>query len=611
MQRIFGLDIGTTSIGFAVVDYAPKLASGKIHRLGVRIFPETRDPKTSVPLNQERRKARMRRRQLRRRCDRRKALGKTLFKAGLLPSRGSPEWDTAMRLDPYDLRKKAFAGEILTRYEIGRAIYHLAKRRHFKGRDIDEISDNVEMTGDDADDKKANSERKKIALTLERERKTLGAWLAERGPHERKRGGHAARKIVEDEFDRIWSPLVPESFRSDIRHTIFFQRPVFWRLNTLGQCRFIPDAPLCPRGSWLSQQRRMLEKLNNLSIVGANQRCLDPEERQAILSRLQTQKSMTWAGVKRALAPLYRTRGMSGEERGLKFNLQEGGEKMLSGNVVETKLADIFGSAWESHPRKQEIRDSFPHSIWQADYEVVGHQRVVIRPESARQTCRDEIAHRLVTEFGLSDSEATKIRELNFPSGWEPYSTKALQVMLPYLEGGVRFGEIINSPDREEWRVDTFPDRERPTGEVFDRLPSPADRKEQEHIKNLRNPTVVRARNELRKVVNNLIDMFGRPDLIRIEVARDVGNSKRQREERTSGIRRQEDRRKVAREELQQKGIAEPSRDQVDKWMLWEECGRRCPYTGDIISFDALFNTNEFEVEHIWPRALPRQQFQK
>ena len=160
-------------------------------------------------------------------------------------------------------------------------IYHLAQRRHFRGRDIDEVSDAADDATDDADEKKATSAREQTVQALKREGKTLGAWLAARGPHDRKRGEHATRDIVEDEFDTVWMPLVPEPFRSSVREAIFVQRPVFWRLNTLGKCRFVPDAPLCPKGTWLSQQRRMLEKLNNLALAGGNQRFLDPEERQA------------------------------------------------------------------------------------------------------------------------------------------------------------------------------------------------------------------------------------------------------------------------------------------------------------------------------------------
>ena len=508
-----------------------------------------------------------------------------------------------MKSDPYDLRRRASEGETLSPHEIGRAIYHLAQRRHFRGRDIDEVSDTADDATDDADEKKATSAREQTVQALKREGKTLGAWLAARGPQERKRGEHATRDIVEHEFDTVWMPLVPEPFRSSVRDAIFVQRPVFWRLNTLGKCRFVPDAPLCPKGSWLSQQRRMLEKLNNLALAGGNQRPLDPEERQAILSRLQTQASMTWPGVRRALSPVYRARGEPGEERALKFNLEEGGEKKLLGNPVEAKLADIFGGDWPEHPRKQEVRDSLPQRIWQADYEQVGDQRVVILPRAERAARRAELVQNFVSEFGLSDDQATKIETMKLPSGWEPYSVEALQAMLPHLEDGVRFGELVIGPDWEDWRAETFHRREQPTGEVFDRLPSPAEREEREHVASLRNPTVARTRNELRKVVNNLIDLFGKPELIRVEVARDVGNSKRQREEKASGIRRQERRRKAAREALQQNGFVEPTRPEIERWMLWEECGHRCPYTGDTISFDALFRTGDFEVEHIWPRS--------
>ena len=601
MPLVFGLDIGTTSVGFAVIDHDVGRAEGKIHRLGVRIFPEARDPK-GVPLNQERRQARLRRRQLRRRRERRRLLGDRLHQAGLLPSRESSEWNKVMKSDPYDLRRRAFDGESLAPHEIGRAIYHLAQRRHFKGRDIDDVSDGVEPSGDEADDQKTASAREEVVHALRNEGETLGAWLARRGDHERKRGEHALRKVVEDEFEKVWSPLVPESFSSSIRHAIFFQRPVFWRLNTLGECRFIPGADLCPRGSWLSQQRRMLEKVNNLSLASGNQRRLNAEERQAILTKLQTQTSMTWPSVRRALAPLYRARGEPGEEKALKFNLEEGGERKLLGNAIEAKLANIFGGGWQDHPRKQEIRDSVPDRVWQADYEKVGGKRVIIRSADERTKRRADVAKKVIAEFGLSDAQGAMIEVLKLPSGWEPYSVESLQAMLPHLMEGVRFGELVNGPDWEEWRAGTFPRREQPTGEVFDRLPSPAEHEEEKYIANLRNPTVVRTRNELRKVVNNLIDLYGKPDLIRVEVARDVGNSKRQREEKASGIRRQQRRRKRAREELRENEIAEPSRADVEKWMLWEECGHRCPYTGDSIAFDALFHNGEFEVEHIWPR---------
>ena len=622
MALIFGFDIGTTSIGFAVIDHDPHKATGEIKRMGVRIFPEARDPK-GAPLNQERRGARMRRRQLRRRRERRRLLAVALSEAGLLPPYGSPDWDGIMKprnkgysekYDPYDLRRRASNGDPLTPHEFGRAIYHLSQRRHFKGRDIDEISDDTETedrnkADDDADEKKAKAGRESTIAILKSKETTLGAWLSERGSHVRKRGVHATRRIVEDEFDEIWekqkkhlSALQDEELRESIREAIFDQRPVFWRRNTLGECRFFPEAPLCPKGAWLSQQKRMLEKVNNLAVGGST--CpLDAEERRAILDRLQTQTSMTWGGVKGALKSLYRQRGMQGAERRLKFNLEQGGEKKLIGNPLEAKLADIFGKDWPAHPRKGEIRDAVHDRLWHADYREVVSQRVVILPAKERKRRRAKAAYSFVDDFGVTEEQAEKLKALKLPTGWEPYSVEALQTFLPHLEAGVRFGELMSSPEWQNWREETFPEMEMPTGEIRDRLPSPADPKERARIAKLRNPTVARTRNELRKVVNNLIDKFGKPDLIRLELTRDVGMSKRQREEKSVGMRRQEGRRNKARKALEEREKPNPLRDDIEKWMLWEECGRLCPYTAKPIGFEALFNENEFQVEHIWPRS--------
>lgn len=613
MPLIFGFDIGTTSVGFAVIERDANPSSGKILRLGVRVFPEARDPK-GTPLNQERRRKRMARRQFRRRRIRRRLLNELLSGAGLLPEFGSPDWQAIMAVSPYDLRRRALEAE-LAPFEVGRAIYHLAQRRHFRGRDLAE-EETHEVK--ESDNKDAASDREATLAALKREGATLGAWLAAKDadakkgkpPTERRRGHHARRSVVEDEFIRLWSAqtkwhpvLQDEAFRSRVHDAIFAQRPVFWRKSTLGECRFMPEEPLCPKGSWLSQQRRMLEKLNNLALVGGNARPLDAEERAAILAKLQSQESMTWAGVRAALRPLFQQRGEKGAERTLIFNLEVGGDRKLPGNLVEARLSRIFGAGWADHPSKQAVRDAVHRRLWAADYGEIGDQRVVILARSERLKNREQAAQSFVNDFGVTREQADALKALSLPAGWEPYSTKALEAFLPHLEAGVRFGALVNGPEWEAWRNETFPERIRPTGEILDRLPSPAVKEERERIAKLRNPTVVRTQNELRKVVNNLVRLYGKPDLIRIELAREVGKSKREREEMQSGIHRQERRRKDAAVDFASKGIPQPSRADIEKWLLWKECDHFCPYTGDPIGWDDLFGHHpKFDVEHIWPR---------
>ena len=614
MARIFGFDIGTTSIGFSVVEHDRGTQSGSILRLGVRVFPEARDPE-GTPLNQQRRQRRMARRQLRRRRQRRRLLNEILNQAGLLPAYGSTGprgWDAVMNADPYALRKRGLT-ERLEPYELGRALYHLSKRRHFRGRDLVEDEGEVSQT-EAAEEKEAASNREATLAALHAAGTTLGAWLADKKadagkrnpPRERRRGYHANRKAVEQEFEVFWRaqqdhhPVLKDAgFKRQLHAAIFSQRPVFWRKNTLGECRFMPGEPLCPKGSWVSQQRRMLEKLTNLALVGGNARPLTTEERAAVLKHLQTQASMTWGKVRSTLKPFFE----DGAEKRLRFNLEFGGEPKLLGNPLEAKLAKIFGPSWTDHPHKQAIREAVHERLWHADYGEIGTQRVVILDAAERKRRRAEAVRGFVGDFGITSEQAAALEGLTFPTGWEPFSTKALEEFLPELEAGERFGALINGPEWEDWRDRTFPHRERPTGEVFDRLPSPAVKEERNRIAKLRNPTVVRAQNELRKVVNNLIALYGKPDLIRVEVARDVGRSKRDREEVLRANRQQERRRKDAIKDLEANQIFEPSRDTVEKWLLWKECRERCPYSGDQIGFDALFREGRYDVEHIWPRS--------
>lgn len=614
MKRVFGFDIGTTSIGWAVTEYDETQFLGRILAMGVRIFPEARDS-DGTPLNQNRRQKRLVRRQLRRRRQRRRDLNTLLAQYGLLPpfskDKGS-QWAVTMASPPLALRRKGLT-EKLEPYELGRAFYHLARLRHYKGREIEE-DDAPEDTS--SDEKKAKSGREETIQALKIKEQTLGQMLAEAAPadgeipRKRTRGIHALRSHVENEFDRLvkaqqihHANLREPAFLAALREMVFAQKPVFWRKNTLGQCRFIPGAPLCPQGSWLSQQRRMLEKLNNLAVVGGNMRPLDAEEREAILGRLQTQASMSWSGVRGALKPLYKKRGEPGDEKALRFNLELGGESKLLGNAVEAKLKEVFGTSWADHRNKQAIRDAIHERLWNADYGEIGTQRVVILPETERRKRRTDAARSFVHDFGISSEQAAALADLKLPTGWEPYSVEALRVFLPWLEEGVRFGALTTGPEWVGWRETNFPDREQPTGEIFDRLPSPTDREEQRRQATIRNPTVVRTQNELRKVVNNLISVYGKPDLIRVELAREVGLSKREREEMQSGLRRQEKRRSDAEKDLKEKGIPLPSRADIEKWMLWKESQECCPYTGDQIGFDALFGNVRFEVEHIWPRS--------
>lgn len=610
-ELVFGFDIGTTSIGSAVVRMDSTAGTGDIIHLGVRIFPEARDP-DGIPLNQERRKRRMMRRQLRRRRTRRRDLNQFLREAGLLPDfskAAGSEWAQAMALDPWPLRAKA-TNEPLSPAELGRALYHLAQRRHFRGRDLEDADISDERANDEpaADEKAAASKRETDRKALKASGRTLGAFIATIPEREqRRRGHHFARDDVAAEFRAIVAAQAPHhaklrdaDFVAALEQTVFDQKPVFWRRATLGVCRFMPGAELAASGSWVAQEKRMLEKFNNLRIEEGNGRPLDEQERAALLALLRTQDSVTWGGIRRHLKLYWRKHDLPEKPT---FNLERGGEKGLVGNRLENRLAAIMGDRWHADADLREAmrRDIHAH-LYAADYGQVGG-RIVIRREAERRQARAAARDQLKTEYGLTDEQANALAGLTFAPGWEPFSEAALWQFLPRLQQGALFGALLAAPEEEGWRTSTFPNRLQPTGSWVDRLPTPGNSREEiDRQKAVRNPTVLRVQNELRKVVNNLIAAYGRPDRIRVEVAREVGKSARERAEELKRNRDREKERKKATEELQNGGIAQPSRGDIEKWLLWQECNRQCPYTGQMIDFAALFHRGEFQVEHIWPR---------
>jgi CRISPR-associated endonuclease Csn1 len=621
MQRIWGFDIGTTSVGFAVVDLDEEKESGSIVHEGVRIFPEGRTEKDLEPRNQARRAARLLRRQVRRRRLRRKFLRQAFADAGLLPSYGQAQWDEFMNsgVDPYELRARGQHDKLLP-LEIGRALYHLCHRRGFlSARRADDRPSEKK-----ARDKEEGPIKAEIqGLSTKLEGLPLGEFLylaglekAERDQlmkswnvqnlhleglkqRERRRSRHVGRTMVMEEFQRLWNTqakfypgLLTSELEDKVRETFTYQRPIFWRLQTVGQCALEPEEPACPKGSWLGQQFLMLQQLNNLRLRFPDQpaRWLDDEERKILLEKLGHQTSLEFGGVRTSLKKLWKERGLSLKPE---INFESGNEKRLAGNAVEAKLAEVFSDSWVTHPDRERLRAELYHRAFAIYNRRVGNKRIELH---RKDEFKDEIApakakfvEEAQKDFGLSREQADHLAAFEPPAGWLRFSAKALQRLIPILEEKFGLNEIGGALDQ------AYPNWKAGNERVLERLPS--------HPKAMpvsRNPSVNRALNEVRKVANNLLHGYGKPDLIRIELLRELKKTKKQRLEITSRYGKNRDIREAAKRDLEKNGV-QPTPEAKDKWVLWQESGEYCPYTGRKICFDDLFRRGEFQIEHIFP----------
>jgi CRISPR-associated endonuclease Csn1 len=133
------LDLGTNSIGWCIyrldrddtgADDRERWRPVGIQRIGVRIFSDGRNPKDLASLAMARRLARQQRRRRDRALKRKAKFLKALVATGLLPD--DPEKRKQLvSLDPYALRARALT-EALNPHHVGRALFHLARKRGFR-----------------------------------------------------------------------------------------------------------------------------------------------------------------------------------------------------------------------------------------------------------------------------------------------------------------------------------------------------------------------------------------------------------------------------------------------------------------------------------------------
>jgi len=583
MATIWGFDLGTTSIGFAVVRTTP--GAEAIERLGVRIFPEGVTEKEKMPRNRVRREKRLVRRQVRRRRWRRRHLRTLLADAGFLPPEEAKpvERSSLMAQDPYVLRAAGLQSA-LTAHELGRAIIHLAKRRGFVG--------SRKFAPSEADRVKEEGEIKaKIsALRQAMGDRTLGAFLATVSAPERRRDRAIGRDMVEAEFDALLAAQRPyhaalqdPDFVARLRHIVFFQRPTFFRRSTIGYCELEPTQQRALKADWRVQQFELLQLVNALRLERGNQRGLDAQERAKAIAFLSVRADATWQQLKKHL-------GLSGET----FT-HERGAKKVKGNATEAALVKAIGPEWSvlAPDLKDRIRCEIAERLHHVEYRCTHDgTRFEIRDAVAIATERAALADYAERNWGLSRAAAQAVAAIeNLPERYGRHSLAAIDRLMPYLEAGLPYmtARDLAYPDHRESRA--------PLG----RLPEPNDRTLSPMTAGLRNPTVMRTLHELQKVVNNLLAAHGRPDLIRVELARDLKRTATERRKIESEIRQRERRRKAAAEALRESGRP-VTRETIERWMLWMDQGCRCAYTGEAIGEADLFgNTDGAQVDHIFP----------
>ncbi len=581
-MRILGLDLGIASIGWALIEQSSEdsVKDIEIKAWGSRIF----EPGMEDDIEKGKGKSRCVQRRLKhslriqywRRRKRKKELISLLQDSGFLPKDLQPKFFVDMdsrllrqfpkeqysllgHIIPYLYRKNALDRQ-LEPYELGRAIYHLAQRRGYLSNRKNELKDQEE-TG------KVLTGIKTLKKDMqEKGARTVGEYFCMLNPEEERiRGNYTERSMYEEEFSLICErqrKLISSELEKKLHKAIFYQRKLKSKAGLVGECSLESGEKKCKYSYEEAQLYRIYVTVDNLRIKSKDGlRKLDDEERRNVIQLLNGFSSDIDVHGKIKLKDLAKILGLP---EGSSFTLGDE-EKYIYGNELHSILFYVFGESCIKMSKEEQ--NKFLHDLDSIEKDAV-------------------LRKRLENYWKLDEEHVRRAMGISLPEEYCALSLKALRIVLPDLEAGSSLHEIEALHYLEKFDKSNKQDF----------LP-PVDK----CLKQLRNPIVHRTLTELRKVVNDIIARYGKPDKIRIELARSLKNSNKERER----IARQNSEQEKANEAivkriLNEVGINNPSKEDILRVRLWDECGGQCPYTGQSISFRDLFS-NAVQIEHIIP----------
>lgn len=608
MRYRLALDLGSTSLGWALVRLNSKNETCAVIKAGVRIFSDGRNPKDGSSLAVTRREARAMRRRRDRLLKRKSRMMVTLVRHGFFPEDEVVRKKLVLK-DPFSLRAKGL-DEALPPEEFARALFHINQRRGFKSN---RKTDKKE-TDSSALKKAIGQLREAMQLTGCR---TVGEWL--NGRHQKglsvraryrenrliKEDGKSKieksydlyidRAMIEDEFDALWAKqselnpaLFHETARAELKDCLLHQRPL--KPVKPGRCTLMPDEERAPMALPSQQRFRIYQEVNNLRMLQEDLIAtpLSISQRNQLVNALEKNQ-------KRSFTQIQKLIGFSGQ-----FNLQDEKRTELKGNATSVMLSkqEFFGSLW--------------NEINQAQQDAIVMRLLTEENEAA-------LIDWLTKETGVDAIKAEQICNVPLAEGYGSLSAKALAKILPCLQAEVvTFDKAVVAAGFDHHSHISHA----ATGEVLCELPyygkylqrhvgfgtgKPEDTDERRYGK-IANPTVHVGLNQVRTVVNAIIKRYGHPSEVVVELARDLKQTQEQRRLDQKNQTENQNRNKRMRTDIS--CLLGTSEDRVriadlQKMILWEELSvnaadRRCPYSGVQISVQMLFS-EQVEIEHILP----------
>lgn len=587
-----GLDIGTTSVGWCVLNTDVNCEANRIIDMGVRIFDAAEHPKDGSSLAAPRRDARGARRRNRRHRHRMDRIKNLLQRENIISKNELTKlYNSNCLTDVYQIRYEALQ-RLLTKEEMARVLIHIAQRRGFKSnrKNEDKKSDAGKLL---------TATNENVQYMQEKGYLTVGELLYKDEKYssvKRNKGGDYSntflRQQIIDEINIIFqkqksfgNTYITDTFINKYLEIVQSQRdfdegpgkesPYSGNQieKMIGNCTFEKNEKRGAKACYTFEYFNLLQKVNNIRIVSNNdKRFLNDNERKIVISLCHKSENIDYKKIRKELS-------LSDEE--YFANLSYGNQEI---EKVEKTKFQYLPAYHEMRKAFDKLNKGYISNISNEKRDIIGTVLTLYKT--------DEKLSLALKDKDFTDEEKEIIIGMKNFSKVGNLSLKAMKKIIPYLEIGMTYDKACVEAGYD------FKAHQKENTKKY--LPKLSD-----DVYEITSPVVKRSINQTIRVVNEIIKKYGSPAMVNIELAREMSKSFADRK----AIEKQqkensENNQKIYDEIKNTFGIAIPSGQDIIKYRLWKEQQGICLYTNSPIKLELLFSSGYCEIDHIIPYSI-------
>lgn len=483
---------------------------------------------------------------------------------------------------------------------------------------------------------------------------TVGEYLYEQvrlNPNARLKGQVFYRQDYLDEFEQIWEvqrkyyPELTEELKVEIRDVIiFYQRRLKSQKGLISNCQFEshkriingPNGPkekvvglkVIPKSSLLFQEFKIWQSLNILEFYRKD----DPTEKfpLSLEDKFKIWEELNIHGAMKKTA-LFNLMGINKKEWDANLEEIQGNNTIsqwfnvfkkiveeenyainwnnLTGNEIRLELKNIFTDLniepsildFDSTLEGKSFQNQSSYSLWHLLYSAEDDLRTYSKEDKELYGEQNiALKKQLQAKFGFKPKHCKMLANITYASEYGGLSTKAIKKILPYLKEGQKYSDACNSAGYDHSHSLTTEEKNSKVyKKAMELLPK----------NSLRNPVVEKILNQMVNVVNAVIEEYGELDEVRIELARDLKKSSKERQDITNYIRESTKKHEEYKKILKKAPyfLKNPTRNDIVRYKLYLELSTNgfkplYPVGLNKIEEKNLFS-KDYDIEHIIPKS--------